>query len=351
MSDLPLISFASVWNTSIATVPRRPLEKRDHVWASEIGGSMTQAWLRMRGTEATNPPNSRSRRKFEAGHMFEWIGEVVLRRAGVWIEAEKKVALEMPGCPRITGRLDHLVGGNPDWDRAEAEFKQIAKMANFPEFIVYSADNIINHFKANYPTGMRKTILEFKSKGSYLFPRYQIYNVIDIHHEFQLWTYLKAEGLDAGMVVYISKDDLLMHEIPIVNPNARIEVQYTDWVKELDGHHKANEMPPLDPEVRFDEVVGNFKDNWNVKYNDYLTMLYPKYNSQADYEDRWKPVLARWNRVLNRLVRGDNITKANQEVIDEIKAHFAVRNLDEYVAIAKEAQAKKVKFLAQNPEL
>ena len=63
--------FGEVWNAALVSGESRPLTKRDNMWASELGKAPIDIWLRMNAVEPSNPPNPRSRRKFEAGNVFE----------------------------------------------------------------------------------------------------------------------------------------------------------------------------------------------------------------------------------------------------------------------------------------
>src|SRR6185295_1528178 len=75
--------FAGVWNQSLTVRQERPLVPRDYVWASEIGGSMIDRYLKMQGVQPSNAPNLRSLRKFQAGDIWEWLCALVLKRAGI----------------------------------------------------------------------------------------------------------------------------------------------------------------------------------------------------------------------------------------------------------------------------
>ncbi len=65
-------NIANIWNSAIERKDR-PIEARQRLFASELGGSMIDRWHKLKGTPYTNPPNSRSMRKFMAGDIWEWI--------------------------------------------------------------------------------------------------------------------------------------------------------------------------------------------------------------------------------------------------------------------------------------
>src|SRR4051812_46841359 len=98
----PSWGFASVWNQSLEVRADRPLVVRDYVWASEIGGSMLDRYLKMNAVPMSNAPNNRSLRKFQAGDIWEWICALVLKRAGILIETQKKLSYQYPGLLRVS---------------------------------------------------------------------------------------------------------------------------------------------------------------------------------------------------------------------------------------------------------
>src|SRR6185295_14623479 len=117
--------FAGVWNQSLTVRQERPLVPRDYVWASEIGGSMIDRYLKMQGVQPSNAPNLRSLRKFQAGDIWEWLCALVLKRAGILIEAQTKLSYQYPGLLRVSGKLDFLAGGQPDWGKARREMSSL----------------------------------------------------------------------------------------------------------------------------------------------------------------------------------------------------------------------------------
>src|SRR2546421_3473135 len=118
--DAPSWEFGRVWNQSLTFRPEHPPRVRENVWASEIGGSMIDRYLRMSGVAQTNPPNDRSKRKFQAADIWEWIVGYVLQRAGLLIATQEKLHFQYPGLLQVTGKLDHLAGGKPNWKLARA---------------------------------------------------------------------------------------------------------------------------------------------------------------------------------------------------------------------------------------
>jgi hypothetical protein len=309
-------SFASIWNESLEKGrPERELKARSRIWASEMGSSFIDRYLKMTAVAPTNPPNPRSMRKFEAGNMMEWLVGIVLKRAGICIDNQEWLGHQYPGLLEVSGKFDFYAGGKPDWSKAAAEVKRL----ELPEFFSRATDAIIKHFKEKYPDGLTKIILEVKSCSNFMMERYEKKGV-DSKHGLQIFHYLKAKNMPEGHVVYICKDDLRMAEFALVNPSDT-EAIYKKDIEMMTGYLQSQQMPPKELEIYFDEIVGKFSANWKVGYSNYLTMLYG-YQNQKEYDDKYKPLVSKFNRVLKRCVQGDKMTPKNLQCIDEILELF-----------------------------
>lgn len=309
--------FATIWNESLEKGrPERLLEVRDHIWAGEIGGAYIDRYLKMKAVTPTNPPNPRSMRKFEAGNMIEWIVELVLRRAGILIDSQEWLEYQYPDLLRVTGKLDFLAGGEPDWEKAKAEVHAL----KLPDFFNRGTAAIIAHFQTKYPTGLDKIVIEVKSCSLFMFERYEKVGANN-NHVLQLFHYLKAKNLPEGHIVYVCKDDLRMLEFEVKNPDPKVEAIYKDDIEKMTAFINNNEQPPLEKELLFDEEVGRFSQNYKVGYSNYLTKLYG-YKDQFEYDTKYKGMVSSWNRTFKRCVAGDNMTKLNLEVIEGIKRTF-----------------------------
>ncbi len=325
-------SFYQVWNQSLEQRKERAIVSRDNLWASELGKSLVDNYLKMKGEVPTNPPNMRSLRKFEAGNIWEWVVGLVLKRAGIYLGEQKWNSFRYPDLIEVTGKIDFLAGGNPDWEKAKAEIEHLG----LPEFIHRASENIINYFKEQYPEGMKKVILEMKSTSSFMFPLYEKFNMASLNHRLQAFHYLKAENLEEAHVVYVCKDDARMVEIGVFNPST-IEDEYKSYIEKLTGYLKANEQPPLEQPIEFDEETGRFGDNWKIKYSLYLTKLYG-YKDQMEFEEKYRGVVGQYNRVLNRCCNGDKITDKNKVIMEEAEKELN-KPFEKFVEIATQRRA------------
>jgi len=309
-------SFAQIWNESLEEGrPERPLEPRERIWASELGGSFIDRYLKMTAVKPSNPFNARSLRKFEAGNIWEAIIGYVLKRAGILIDNQEWLKFQYPGLLPTVGKLDFFAGGKPDYQKSisilQKEFDWL------PPFIAKATKAIVERLSKEHPEGLSKIVLEIKSCSSFMYEKYERMGTADIKHKLQNFHYLKAKNEGEGHIVYISKDDARLLEIGITNPSPLEDVYKAD-IEQMTKYLSAKERPPLEKPILFDEVDGSFTSNYKIAYSPYLTFLYG-IKDQKEVDDKYKPMVERWNRVLGRICEGKEMTKNNLEAIEEMK--------------------------------
>ena len=308
-------TFAKCWNESLEEgTPKKVLQPRERIWASEIGGSMVDRYLKMTGVQPSNPYDSRSLRKFEAGRIWEHIVGLVLKRAGILIDEQEWLKYQYEGLLPVTGKLDFIAGGQPDYDKALHSVK--TEFEWLPPFISRATQNIVLRLKKDFPDGLKKIILEIKSCSSFMFERYVKGNTASPQHKFQNFHYLKAKDYQEGHIVYISKDDARLLEIGVFNPSP-IEEGYRKDIEKITGYVRSTTRPPLENMIVFDEEFCKFSANFKVGYSTYLTYLYGIKNL-TEFNDKYKPTVESWNRVLGRITEGKEMTKSNIEKLTEI---------------------------------
>jgi len=336
-------SLYQFWNKSLENRKERVMVKRENMWASELGGSFIDRWLKMNATPFTNPPNPRSLRKFEAGNLWEAIVGYVLKRAGVLLDAQGWVSYQYPNLLQVTGKLDYRAGGIPNFQTAKEVLDK--EFTWLPETIKRGTNAIIEGLQKKYTlVELRNIVLEIKSCSSFMFDVYERSGHANPNHKLQLFHYLKAQNLPEGHVVYICKDDCRMLEIGIFNvEGGETEQEYHEDIAKMTHYIRSNEKPPLEDAIVFDEEFGKFSANWKVGYSNYLTMLYGL-KDQMEFDEIYKPKAEQYNRVLKRVVMvamgkttptGKPIvmTKPNLEIVEEIKKDFP--NFDSIVETAK----------------
>ena len=319
--------FAEVWTASLLEIEQRPMKARDNLWASELGKAPIDLYLKLKGTEPTNPPNARSLRKFEAGNVFEWIVGLILKRAGILQESQKWCSYQYPGMLKVTGKADYIAGGKPDFDKALAEMEQL----DLPKIFLKATENIKKHLQGQELAEMP---LEIKSVSSFMFDLLEFNKTASKIHRLQTFHYLKAENRPRANIVYICRDDLRMMEIPVIN-DAETEAEYKKTIENISKYILADEKPPLEKHVIFDEDYNKFAKNFNVAYSGYLTMLYG-FKDQMEFDEMYMPKVSRWNRVMQRVKDGAKMTEKNLAVIDEInKEGFDVTAIAEKFTSSK----------------
>lgn len=311
-------SFYQIWNESLEEGKEsKVLEPREKIWASEMGGSYIDRFLKMKGIQQSNPPNPRSLRKFEAGNIWEAIVGYVLMRAGILQQRQEWLKYQYDGLFPVTGKLDYIAGGKPDYDKA---LFSIGKEFNWlPEFISKATRNIVIKLKEQYPNGLPNIILEIKSCSSFMFEVYERKNTASKQHQMQTFHYLKAKSMKEGHIVYISKDDARLLEIGVLNPSL-VENDYKTDIQVITDYVLNNRQPDLEKCIIFDNDFGKFSANWKVGYSTYLTYLYNLKN-QKEFDDMYKPIAERWNRVLGRIEEKKEMTDNNLEAIKEMQKY------------------------------
>lgn len=311
----PTTTLQSVWNSAVYAEPHDP-EPRDYLWASELGKSPVDLYLKLKGIPYSNPPNMRSLRKFDMGNTHEFIIDTVLQRCGLLVESQKRVRYQYDGMLMVSGRLDQIMGGSVDYEQAMHEIDKL----HLPEHYLHKARSLVQHFSENYPEGFKEVILETKSTSSFMFDVYDRKREASDNHRMQLFHYLKALDYDLGHIAYISRDDGRMLVLGVSNPG-RDEELYKKHIKIISDYYQANEQPPLEEPIIFDDTLLKFRDNWKIKYSNYLTLLYG-FKSQMHYENEFKPMVSRFNRVIKRIAEGKNMTDNNKQAIEEMKIHY-----------------------------
>ena len=306
-------SFYETWNKALEQREVKPPEPRQKIWASEIGGAYLDRFLKMKGVQQTNPPNARSLRKFEAGNILEWIVGLILKRAGVLINTQEWIQYQYEGLLPVSGRLDFISGGQPDYEKARKEIE----LLELPDFFNRATNQIIEHLKTNYPDGLEKIILEIKSCSSFMFERYEKHGLRSAgQHGLQLFHYLKAKDISEGHLVYISKDDLRMIEIEVLNPSY-IEKKYKNDISTMTDYFQSDVWPPPEKEIIYNEDTFKFSTNLKIEYSSYLKLIYG-YDEPIQYREKWDKMVASWNRTVGRAIGGKNQTDLNKKVKLEI---------------------------------
>lgn len=311
MKDL---TIAPIWNkVAEQTNGRtRELKTRDYITASDIGGAFIDRYYKMSGEKVTNPFDTRILRIFDAGKVSEWIVTRALALAGVL--KEKQGYLEIPESKdylKILGYFDCTIGGFGNWDEARERMKKWLE-----EYKLSMDDEIIERYSMAIIDGLEKTygnkeipetMVEIKSVNSRAFWNDKSIRVEGKftgydHNKFQTMAYLIAKKLKRGLILYLSRDDFSMEEVPIFRGG---ELEKKFWVDiGLMTHYYQNKIvPPKEEEVIFDERRKKFQTNWKVLRSAYLTKIYG-YKDQDAFKLKHHQTLLDINRAMRHLEAG-----------------------------------------------
>ena len=317
----------------------RESTERDYVYASELGGSIFDVWMKMKNQPVTHPPNARAYRKFKMGNRLESEVKELYEIAGLLVHDEKRVTREptndMVG---ISGRLDFFLSYDGMIDRAK-------KYSNLPDWkndllqnilksppinpnrpVYYESDeeaekdklSVAELLEMNAPIEPRSWIVELKSVSSQMFPQRE--QEPAPNHWLQAGFYSKEEDVPA-LIEYINKDDGFMatHFVDVNDA----EEKTTEWLKELSGYYEANERPPLEPLII--NEGGRCKKNWKVEYSNYLGEY--GFEMPMQYREAVDKKIGRWNRVLKRVEDRAKMTDDNLAALDEMIDYFKTGEL------------------------
>ena len=308
-------TMAKVWNESLGTKPERATMPRNNLWASELGRSDIDIYLKLKGEEPSNKPNARSKRKFEAGDIWEWVVKIILVRAGIYQSSQEHVRSSMPELLEVTGRLDHIAGGMPNYDTALDEIKSL----DLPDGINRSAEAILDHFKLNYPQGLDKKIIEVKSLSSFAMDKVERTGKPINGHDLQCFHYVQTLRIQ-GAIVYVCRDDARMYECPIFVDDQVLLQKYIAKLKKITEYYINGIEPEKEKLITYDHEDHRFSKNFNVEYSSFLTRLYG-FEEPSDYDAHVTPLIGRWNRVLSRVKAGKKLTANNEQALIEMHEH------------------------------
>jgi len=129
---MKLWSLEKIWNdTLLVEQQQREYKPRDIIWASEMGTSFLNRYYNMTAEPITNPKDIRILRKYEAGNLFQWVVELVIRKAGLLIMSEHidrrkaSTIIKTKDLLPVWARYDFIGGGKPDYKRALEQINDV----------------------------------------------------------------------------------------------------------------------------------------------------------------------------------------------------------------------------------
>ena len=287
-------------------------QPRNYISASDIGKAYIDRYYKMKGFAPTNPYDERVLRIFDAGKLFEWIVGRSLAMAGVL--KERQSYCEIPASNenlKVLGYIDYLMGGIANWNEARGRIKKWLvefKLDEDNEILEKYSLKLIDGFEKEFgDRPIPETILEVKSINSLAFWGHKNRNEDDQfigydHHRLQLLAYMLAKKLDKGHLLYVSKDDLCLQQVPVLK-GGELEEKFWVDVKQMSEYFSTDTTPSPLPELVFNKQKNVFELNWEVARSLYLTKIYG-YKDKEQFENKKHQELLDVNRAFRHLKDG-----------------------------------------------
>lgn len=319
-------TLQDIWNETLLEKPWA-VKPRDYMRASEIGTSMVDRYLRMKGVQPTNPFDARVLRVFEVGNLYEWLVRIVLIRSGLLIATQTEIKIEGENHLPVIGHLDFIGGGKPNFDEAN-KLIPILESIHFPKRMMTVAEALIKDLSEKYPDGLPPLLYEIKSINSMVFWRKdKILDRAYDHHIMQLYTYLKGTKMQEGRILYISKDDLTVAEFAVI-PDADMEAKWQDDVSKMTKFLKEEKQPPLPPQVAWNIERQKYEVNWMIARSSYFDLLIKQ--DKKEWERLMGNLASRANARVKKIV--EKYTAEHTEVNEAEMYQAVIEVVDPYVA-------------------
>jgi hypothetical protein len=297
--------LGEIWNEA-AFIEQKPLVKRDYVYASELGGSMVDRYLKMLAVPFTDPPNTRSLGKFLAGRMWEKSVKNVLKACGVYHRDEVKCnSSPYSDTLDVHGRCDFICGA---FEIEFAQYQLDAIKDFIDEDLYHKGCGIIKRLGGK---PLKTKGIELKSCSSYVYDRVvKTKRPIPIHA--QQGNYYQRFLKIPFDVSYISKDDSFMVDSQI--DSDKMEPLLRADLEKITYFLLKSIVPPEEPLMSFNPITGNFEKNIQIEYSPYISMR--GFASPFDFRKAVEPTTKRWNNVLTRYakIEGGAVTPTGKEM-------------------------------------
>lgn len=280
MSDIQW-SIQEVFNEFFGT--ERELKPRDVIYASELGKSFRDRYYSMFAVKPTNPMETRVRMLFYEGQSKERDIMTILKITGL-LKGYQRIANLKPTKKRLAvrGRIDMVAGGKIDWPKVKDKLDQDIKLleakakgeshASDQLVLKRNARKVVEILSNKYFATLQELIYEIKTLNSQAFWR----NKNDLtnaypFHKLQIYSYLKATKLPEGRILYVSRDDGSLVEVPVFKNDKSLEALFKFDVETMTRYYKEKKVPPTEPWL----VRGSrgYEINWKLRYSPYLDII------------------------------------------------------------------------------
>lgn len=319
-------SIVGIWNEQLTFGrAKRALEPREHIWASELGKSYYERYLKMTAVKPDFDYDERVLRKFEAGNFFERIIGFVFISAGILKEDNEWYEIPADDTHlRVTGKPDFMAGGKPDWEKAKSHIGDESLFKLMPN-LSRIAEALVKHFSEKFPDGLPDLVYEIKSINSLVFWSKKSYlQEAYFHHRLQNFWEIKATNKPEGRLLYISKDDLTVEEFPILITDPTLNEKYEEDVRAMTKFIRTKTAPPKPPNIIFDkrkkltfqrdkkkqQILGCYILNWEIEWSNYITQItgIPG-KTQKEVVDLWKQSVSKELSAANAKLKEDYLAR------------------------------------------
>jgi len=311
-------SVQAFWNDLLELTKRYPPKERDYISASDIGKGHWDRYQKMTGVESTNPFPDRVLRIFAAGDEFHNLIKNVFKALGIFINSQddpdedgKNQWSIIPATLKtlkVLGKYDALVGGKVNVEQT----RETCDRMQLSDFVKQRTIKMAEFLVKKYPNGLPELLYEIKSINSMAFWNKKDYlSGAYPHHVMQCYAYLKANNKPEGRLLYVSKDDLMMAEIPVYLNNPKLEKIFNDDVKKMTYYLLNKKEPPKPDNIIYNEkkklrfqhnkvkqiITGCYDFNWEVSRSQYFKKL-TGFEVVKEWENSHKVELSEKNKGL-----------------------------------------------------
>ena len=353
-------SIMGFWNQLLESTTKYPAKERDYISMSDIGKNYWDRYQKMTGVEVTNPFDDRTLRVFAAGDEIHNLMKNVFKALGIFINSQDDLDANfqqqwsiIPATKdtlKVLGKYDILVGGKVDVEQTR---KQCETMG-FSPFVKGRTIMMAEFLKEKYPDGLPKIIYEIKSVNSLAFWNKKDYlGDAYPHHKAQCFGYLKANNIPEGRVLYVSKDDLMVAEFPVLLNDKKMDQEFGKDLREMTYFFTNKIEPPKPENVNFDNLKkfrfqldskkivmeGTYDYNWEVARSQYFTKM-TGFKDVEKWKESIKGDLQKANSELKEIYV--NILRQNKkrdeiEAMEEVSADLEEEKISKGEEEAKEA--------------
>lgn len=300
-----------IWNNIVREEQVKPTKSRSHIRSSEIGSPLVDRYYSMMGVTPTNPFDDRTLRIFDAGRVIEFITMRILAMSGilesqqVWVELQ-----ETDDRLKIVGYIDAIIGGVITW--SDARYRIQKNLDDFrltldDDLLSRKARDLIDTLSIQFPNGLDRIALECKSINSQAFHKSKKLqdsegNFIGyFHNKLQLYAYLMMSGISQGILLYVSKDDFSIAEVPVSRNDNTLSASFWDDIDKITYYYRNEIIPPKEQEIVYNSNNGKYELNWRVTRSPYLKLIYG-YPTPDDMDRQHHQYLLDVNRAKKHLL-------------------------------------------------